>query len=80
MTDRDANGYLRWELAGGPNECAHGYARGIPCPKCDQSLVQFGLPAGCEVISTRRTDAGIEVVVKLPAAPSFIKVGFGFTL
>ena len=22
--------------AGGPNECKHGYADGIPCPKCDQ--------------------------------------------
>lgn len=23
-----------WEQAGGPNECKHGYAQGIPCPHC----------------------------------------------
>lgn len=23
-----------WSNAGGPNECAHGYAQGIPCPLC----------------------------------------------
>lgn len=23
-----------WENAGGPDECEHGYARGIPCPRC----------------------------------------------
>jgi hypothetical protein len=28
--------YLPWELAGGPNECAHGYAEGVPCPDCDR--------------------------------------------
>ena len=27
--------YLTWAEAGGPNECAHGYARGLPCPRCD---------------------------------------------
>lgn len=34
-THYDSNGYLRWEYAGGPNECAHGYAEGIACPRCD---------------------------------------------
>lgn len=23
-----------WEIAGGPNECRHGYAEGIPCERC----------------------------------------------
>lgn len=27
--------YLDWANAGGPNECIHGYAAGIPCPQCD---------------------------------------------
>ena len=27
--------YVPWAYAGGPNECAHGYAEGIPCPDCD---------------------------------------------
>lgn len=27
--------YLDWANAGGPNECKHGYAKGIPCPQCD---------------------------------------------
>jgi protein gp37 len=26
--------FIPWECAGGPNECEHGYAAGIPCPKC----------------------------------------------
>jgi multidrug efflux pump subunit AcrA (membrane-fusion protein) len=29
--------YLHWSEAGGPNECEHGYAEGIPCPQCDKS-------------------------------------------
>lgn len=36
-----------WTNAGGPNECAHGYAEGIPCPRCDEAkalaAVVFGL-------------------------------------
>src|SRR4051794_17715496 len=28
-----ANEYLDWKRAGGPNECAHGYAAGFACPK-----------------------------------------------
>lgn len=27
--------YVDWADAGGPNECAHGYAEGIPCPRCE---------------------------------------------
>lgn len=27
--------YTPWKNAGGPNECPHGYAEGIPCPRCD---------------------------------------------
>lgn len=30
--------YLPWANAGGPNECAHGYAAGIPCPSCDATV------------------------------------------
>lgn len=25
---------IGWQNAGGPNECPHGYAAGVPCPKC----------------------------------------------
>jgi hypothetical protein len=32
---KDDRGYLKWAYAGGPNECRHGYAAGIPCPDCD---------------------------------------------
>lgn len=31
--------YIGWQSAGGPNECKHGYAKGIPCPRCDEALV-----------------------------------------
>lgn len=27
--------YLRWSDAGGPSDCAHGYALGIACRACD---------------------------------------------
>lgn len=30
--------YLPWANAGGPNECEHGYAAGIPCPGCDATI------------------------------------------
>jgi len=30
--------YIPWQNAGGPNECKHGYASGIPCPDCNPSL------------------------------------------
>lgn len=26
---------VSWENGGGPNECEHGYAAGLPCPDCD---------------------------------------------
>lgn len=26
--------FISWHSAGGPNECEHGYAAGIPCPHC----------------------------------------------
>ncbi len=26
--------YMPWAESGGPNECEHGYAAGIPCPHC----------------------------------------------
>lgn len=32
-------GYLMWGNVGGPDECAHGRASGIPCPLCDKILV-----------------------------------------
>jgi hypothetical protein len=27
-------GDVPWERAGGPDECAHGYAAGVPCSRC----------------------------------------------
>lgn len=33
---------VRWENAGGPNECEHGYAAGVPCPDC---VAAAGVPA-----------------------------------
>jgi hypothetical protein len=35
MVMSDKTEYLHWSVAGGPNECEHGYAEGIPCPNCD---------------------------------------------
>ncbi len=77
MTDRDANGYLRWELAGGPNECAHGYAAGIPCPKCDLAHARAMLP-GFDVVGTMRTNVGITVLTS--GTIKSVTVKFGFTL
>jgi len=35
MKERDQpKKYLDWANAGGPNECAHGYAADIACPSC----------------------------------------------
>lgn len=34
--------YTDWGSAGGPNECQHGFAAGIPCRLCDQLLVGLG--------------------------------------
>lgn len=31
--------YLAWFVAGGPDQCRHGYAAGVPCPACDQVTV-----------------------------------------
>ena len=31
--------YMEWQKAGGPDECAHGYAKGIPCRACDVDTV-----------------------------------------
>ena len=28
--------YIDWDMAGGPNQCAHGYAEGIACKECDR--------------------------------------------
>lgn len=30
--------FIPWANAGGPNECSHGYAAGIPCPDCTPRL------------------------------------------
>lgn len=35
--------YLDWTNAGGPNECLHGYADGIPFRKCDIETVRAAL-------------------------------------
>jgi len=34
--------YLPWEQAGGPEECQHGVAAGIPCRNCDAQTVYGG--------------------------------------
>lgn len=35
--------YLDWQSAGGPKQCAHGIAAGIPCRACDVLLlVRYG--------------------------------------
>lgn len=78
MTDRDANGYLRWELAGGPNECAHGYAARIPCPQCDLRAARALLP-DLDVIGTRRADDG-SITVLTSGEIGSVELTFGFTL
>ncbi len=40
--DAASKAYLPWTEAGGPDECAHGYADGIPCPECDKAKVAPG--------------------------------------
>jgi len=35
-----AGGYVPWDQAGGPEECAHGYAEGLACPECDRETVR----------------------------------------
>lgn len=35
-----------WELAGGPDECAHGYAAGVPCLRCELQRVRASDPPG----------------------------------
>jgi len=41
-----AGKYLPWSNAGGPNECAHGRADGIPCPECDLLTLKAALADG----------------------------------
>lgn len=38
-----ADKYHPWSNSGGLNECKHGYAGGIPCPKCDRELLGIKL-------------------------------------
>jgi hypothetical protein len=33
-----AEDYIDWPRAGGPNECKHGFAAGIPCRECDREV------------------------------------------
>lgn len=33
-TNRPTARSVPWSHAGGPNECPHGYAEGVPCPAC----------------------------------------------
>lgn len=35
--------YIDWFNAGGPNECAHSYAEGIPCRECDKAMFAAAL-------------------------------------
>jgi hypothetical protein len=32
--------YPDWAGAGGPNECSHGRAKGVPCAECDMATVE----------------------------------------
>lgn len=32
---------IDWAYAGGPNECKHGFAEGIPCEKCGPHKVEY---------------------------------------
>lgn len=34
-----ANKYVDWASAGGQTDCIHGWAKGIPCPCCDDALI-----------------------------------------
>lgn len=43
---RQTKKYLPWANAGGPNECKHGYAAGIPCPDCDEIAKAEQPPSG----------------------------------
>ncbi len=36
-TDGDTRRVLPWPEAGGPNECPHGYAKGLRCPGCESA-------------------------------------------
>jgi hypothetical protein len=38
-----AGNHRSWANSGGPDECEHGYAKGIPCPKCDSKLLSEAL-------------------------------------
>lgn len=31
--------YIAWTGAGGPDECGHGFAAGVPCPDCDRATL-----------------------------------------
>lgn len=37
--------YTGWEMAGGPDECRHGIAKGIPCRSCDFDVLKAALAA-----------------------------------
>jgi hypothetical protein len=37
-----AGAYIPWANAGGPDECAHGRAKGIACPECDRAVPECG--------------------------------------
>lgn len=41
------NEYLPWAYAGGPNECTHGRADGIPCLFCDDLTFRQTLTETC---------------------------------
>lgn len=44
-----------WMNAGGPNECKHGYAAGVPCVKCDSAGVAADLPAALDALDNADT-------------------------
>ncbi len=43
MLSRSDN-YVSWANAGGPNECKHGYAAGVPCFDCDDAMSANDIP------------------------------------
>jgi hypothetical protein len=51
----DANKYMEWGYAGGPDQCSHGYAKGIACPQCDLETIR-AYRAALNTVSDRQPE------------------------
>lgn len=64
---------VSWERAGGPNECAHGWAAGLACPKCDKTkppeASSGSTAAAQESFPARGGDAAEPTPPAAPTAP-----------